>query len=248
MTPEETAKEILEEKFSDASVLLLAGSIVRGEGTRFSDLDLVVVYDNVERAWRESFLFRGWPVEAFVHDEETLNYFCHKIDAASAFASLPQMIIEGIVIKDTADLAAKLKDMARSIIEQGPPKLDSNDLNKRRYHITDLIDDMREPRSSAELMATGAQLLDVLGDFYLRANNMWSASGKTMFRKLAVADPQIEHQFQSAFHELFANANQAACIQLAEQIVQPHGGLLFDGFKSEAPPEWRLATVSANHD
>jgi len=64
-------------------VLLLAGSIVRGEGTPHSDLDLVVIFDRLPNAYRESFYFGDLPVEAFVHDPETLNYFLFEVDRSS---------------------------------------------------------------------------------------------------------------------------------------------------------------------
>ena len=54
------AKEILESKYSEARVLFLAGSIVRGEGTPHSDLDLVVIFDKLTNAYRESFHFQGF--------------------------------------------------------------------------------------------------------------------------------------------------------------------------------------------
>jgi len=69
------AKEIFESKYPEAKVIFLAGSIVRGEGTPYSDLDLVVIFDKLPAAYRESFYSQGLPVEAFVHDPETLNYF-----------------------------------------------------------------------------------------------------------------------------------------------------------------------------
>lgn len=65
--------EIRSTKYSEAKVIFLAGSIVRGEGTPDSDLDLVVVYEHLPNAYRESFYYGGFPVEAFVHDPQTLN-------------------------------------------------------------------------------------------------------------------------------------------------------------------------------
>lgn len=67
-TPEETALKIYREKFSDAKVIFLAGSVMRGEGTDFSDLDIVIVYESIEAAFRDSFSFDSWPIEVFVHD------------------------------------------------------------------------------------------------------------------------------------------------------------------------------------
>ena len=45
---------------------------MRGQATETSDLDLVVVYERLEAAYRESFVHGGWPIEVFVHDPETL--------------------------------------------------------------------------------------------------------------------------------------------------------------------------------
>ena len=67
-------------RYADAGAVFAAGSIVRGEGTPFSDLDLVIVYPQLERAYRESFRFDGLPVEAFVHDPATLEYFFTEVD------------------------------------------------------------------------------------------------------------------------------------------------------------------------
>ncbi len=49
------AEKIYKEKYSNSAFLILAGSIVRGEGTKTSDLDIVVIYDKLDFAYRESF-------------------------------------------------------------------------------------------------------------------------------------------------------------------------------------------------
>ena len=72
------ANAIRAERYPDAAVMFAAGSIVRGEGTAFSDLDLVIVHGRLDRAYRESFRYDRVPVEAFVHDPETLGTFFKK--------------------------------------------------------------------------------------------------------------------------------------------------------------------------
>ncbi len=46
ISPKNAAIEIYNERFPDAKVIFLAGSVIRGEGTAHSDLDLVVVYES----------------------------------------------------------------------------------------------------------------------------------------------------------------------------------------------------------
>lgn len=57
----EVARRIWRARYAEPRVVLLAGSVVRGEVTAYSDLDVLVVYERVEHAWRESFVAEGWP-------------------------------------------------------------------------------------------------------------------------------------------------------------------------------------------
>jgi predicted nucleotidyltransferase len=61
-TPAE-ALAIVTSRYEGAAFAFAAGSIMRGEGTRLSDIDLVVIYDHLEAARRESFIVVGIPVE-----------------------------------------------------------------------------------------------------------------------------------------------------------------------------------------
>ena len=81
----DVANEIRSNRYKDAEAVFAAGSIIRGEGTPFSDLDLVVVYAELRCAFRQSFRFGGYPVEAFVHDPATLEYFFVEVDRLAAY-------------------------------------------------------------------------------------------------------------------------------------------------------------------
>ena len=73
--PVEAARRIWRERYAEARVLFLAGSVLRGEATPASDLDLVVVYEQLPHAYREAFVYEGWPVESFVNDPETVGHY-----------------------------------------------------------------------------------------------------------------------------------------------------------------------------
>jgi len=233
------AKEILAHKFPDANVVFLAGSIVRGEGTPFSDLDLVVIFEKLSAAYRESFLFHNFPVEAFVHDPETLNYFLYEVDRPSGIPSLAQMILEGVEIPKPNQLSKSLKQLASSVMELGPPVLGEEELCRMRYNLTNLVDDIRQPHSKAELIAAGSELYEALAEFYFRANNMWSAKGKSIPRILNQANANLCLSYCTAFEELFTNGQPEKVIGLADEILTPAGGFLFGGYKIEAPANYR---------
>ena len=166
-------KEILQTKYPSAEFAFLAGSIVRGEATAFSDLDIVVIFENLPTAYRESFYFQGFPIETFVHTAETLNYF-FEMDAKSGVPSLQQMVAEGIEVPNKCELSENLKKLANEFLNN-PPQITKVEIRTFQYWINDLIDDIRQPRSKTELTATGTRLYEAISDCYLRINNQCSA-------------------------------------------------------------------------
>ncbi len=234
------SKKIIETKFPGCQIAFCAGSIIRGEGTATSDVDLVVVFPQLEKAWRESFLFEGFPVEAFVHDPSTLNYFFQESDAKTGVPSLPQMVLEGAVVYGNSKQAEALKLIAQRLIDAGPAVLTPEDIRNRIYGITDLVDDLKAPKSRAEAVGIGVRLYDALGDFILRSNRHWSGNGKQLSRALHRYMPESHATFVDAFEALFAKNDSQPVIRLAEKAAAPFGGLLFDGYRREAPSSWRL--------
>jgi hypothetical protein len=190
-------------------------------------------------AYRESFIHRGWPVETFVHDTETLNYFLQEADPASGVAAMPNMVHEGLEIPAPCELSQTLKRLAAGVLAAGPPALSEEELRSRRYFLTDKLDDIRHPCSEAELVATGAQMYDMAADFYLRSRGHWSARGKAIPRRLREVDADFAARFGEAFETLFGAKRSHAVVALVEEALAPFGGLLFDGYKLDAPFDQR---------
>jgi hypothetical protein len=230
---------IRSDRYQDADVVFAAGSIIRGEGTPFSDLDLVVVYAQLACAYRESFRFGGYPVDAFVHDRATLEYFFFEIDRPSGVPALPQMVVEGVEIPGPTALSRQLKQLASAVIDAGPPLLDTDTERRMRYIISDLVDDLRAPRSRDELIGAGTRLYEHLADYHLRRSGLWSGKGKAISRALRKGDAALGARYGDAFTILFSQGDPEAVIRLAEDLVRAAGGFLFEGYRSDAPQTWR---------
>lgn len=213
--------------------MFLGGSVMRGEATPASDLDIVVVYGRLPNAYREAFVYAGWPVEAFVHDAGTLEEF-FEADRRRGLPSLMSMVWEGVEVPRAGEFSEGLKRRARELLEAGPPPWDEEELMLRRYRLTDWVDDMRFPRSPEELVATGAWLYQDAAEFYFRARGMWSAHSKTIPRRLRAADADFAERFLRAFDALFADKRPDTAVALVEELLEPFGGLLFEGFRKEA--------------
>ncbi|HYH83834.1 MAG TPA: nucleotidyltransferase domain-containing protein [Pyrinomonadaceae bacterium] len=237
--PIEAARGIFRERYEGARVLFLAGSVMRGDGTPTSDLDIVVVYERLPNAYREAFTFEGWPVEAFVHDAETIERF-FEADRPRGLPAMLSMVLEGVEIPEAGEFSAELKRRASEIFEAGPTPLEEDEMHLRRFRLTDWVDDIRHPRSHEELVATGAYLYGDAADFFFRSRNLWSSHSKTIPRRLRAVDAAFAETFLRAFDALFVEKNNAPVIALVEELLAPFGGFLFDGFRKDALPEDRL--------
>jgi hypothetical protein len=220
-------------------VIFLAGSVMRGEGTPASDLDIVVVYEQLAVAYRESFTHGGWPVETFVNDAETLNYFLQESDPKTGVPSMANMVHEGREIPEASEFSQGLKRLAAATLAAGPPVWDAEDLRRARYMLTDWVDDIRCPRDDAELLAVGARLYEGVADFYLRSRTLWSAKGKAIPRRLREVDTAFAARFCEAFETLFTTKRPERVVALVAEMLEPFGGFLFDGYKLDADGDKR---------
>lgn len=234
------AEKIRDQFFPEASACMLAGSVVRGEATAYSDLDLVVVFERIENAQRQSFIFDGWPVEAFIHDPQTLEYFFREVDRPSGVPTLPNMVSDGIEIPRETKLGRLMKGLASRILEEGPIQWGQHERENSRYVISDMVEDIREPRNKAELRIVVSNLYSAIADHFLRSQNQWSAKGKNIPRRLMSFDPKFHRRFVEAFEAAFTSDDTTDVIRLCEHVLEPDGGFLFQGYTRDAPKEWRM--------
>lgn len=228
-----TAETILGERYPDALFAIVAGSILRGEGTPSSDIDLVVLHERLDGAWRESFTSGGFPVEAFVHDFETLNWFVDQ-DVAAGYPVLLDMVAGGTVVGKDIGRGEALQAEARAMLARGPGELNVGQRDGLRYQITDLLDDLMDARPTAEIRAIAAALHQPLCDLTLLGRRRWSGKGKWLPRLLQRLDPGLAQRFDDAFS--LAGAGQAdALVALAQDELARQGGALFDGDRRDAP-------------
>ena len=225
-------------RYPDADSLFLAGSIARGEATATSDLDLVVLFPFVERGFRESFVHRGWPVEVFAHDAETIEYYFIEMDRASGVGSMLWMVHDGIAVPRETALNRCIKARAAALLAAGPPAWTAEQTDYSRYTITGLLDDLSAPRNDDEYRAIVAALVHQIANHYLRARTQWGANSKMIPRRLANANGALAARFDLAVAAAF-RGEPVRLFEIADEILARDGGRLFDGYRSASDPAWR---------
>ncbi|MGM0422612.1 MAG: nucleotidyltransferase domain-containing protein [Pseudomonadota bacterium] len=233
-----SAQEFYDLHFADAACGFVAGSVMRGEGGQHSDIDLVVLYgDNFDDPRRESYSYKDIPIEVFIHNEQAQDYF-FDMDRRRGVNAMPSMVCEGVIIGANTELAERRKSIARKVTAQGPAPLSDSEHKRARYVITDLCDDLRDPRSRGEVLGILSALYPALGDFYLRAQNRWSGNGKSLIKRLQETDSAFAAEYERVFDQAFQDKFDPL-LQFTETTLAPFGGFHWAGDRQKASAEWR---------
>lgn len=228
----QAAKKFVESYFPNCEVAYLAGSVVRGEETESSDLDIIIFDSSVGDSYRQSLSEYDWPIEVFVHNMFTYkNFFKQNIDRARP--SLPQMCAEGIILRDTG-YASKIKNEALQLLKAGPTPWKTIEIEQARYHLTDLLNDLEGSTSPLEDLFIVSKLADLTHEFVLRVNGHWIGEGKWILRALKEYDEIFAEQFAKVFDEYYSGRSKAGVIHFVDEVIAPYGGRLFEGYSSHS--------------
>ncbi|MFD2655210.1 nucleotidyltransferase domain-containing protein [Gracilibacillus thailandensis] len=228
LSPREAAGKFIQNRFRNCQGALLAGSVIRGEATKTSDLDIVIFDRNIQSAYRESIIDLGWNIEIFVHNLTSYKDFFVS-DCESARPALPRMVVEGEVIIDKGIIAA-IKNEAKELLDKGPKKWSEETINTKRYFITDALDDLIGSLDRAESLFIVNKLAEQVSEFVLRTNNKWIGDSKWVIRSLKNYDEEFAERFVDAFDTFYKINHIDKIIMLVDEVLSPHGGRLFDGF------------------
>ncbi len=237
--PLPTIQKLIKERYPDPKAIFWAGSVSVNQGTSASDLDLVIVFEEVAHAYREAFIYDGWPIDAFIHDLDTLRYFCGKLEASDGKPALINMILQGQEILGQNSVSIEAKAIAGSALAKGPDALNQVQVDKERFLITDILDDIKSPKNKEEQIISAVHLFEPMLQFYFRATRKWTASGKSLIRLLKQENPELAEEWTTAFEGLVETGDAMAVETVVTKILEPHGGFLWAGFRSDAPADWK---------
>nr|WP_139186911.1 nucleotidyltransferase domain-containing protein [Sediminibacillus halophilus] len=225
------AKKFINKHFPDCQGALLAGSVVRGEATNTSDLDIVVFDSQYSSSYRESFVEFDWPIEVFVHNLQSYQVF-FQLDVERARPSMPRMVSEGLVLKDSSGLIDTIKKEAAALLAAGPKCWTATVIEQKRYFLTDTLDDFIGSTLREEDLVIANTLAQLTSEFYLRVNGQWEGASKWLIRTLRHYDSAFADRFTLAFDTFYRDSNKEKVIQLVDSMMEPYGGRLFAGFSS----------------
>jgi len=227
------ARRLVVEEYPDARAAWLGGSVVRGDASSTSDLDITVLLSGPPAPMRRSLEYGGWPVELFVHTEDSLAYFRNK-DQQRWQPTMMRLVGESIVLLDTDGSGARLQQECHAEVVAGPRALTTAELDLLRYTITNLLDDLADAATDDVRTAIASVLWQDAARLLLTGSRHWSGTGKGLLRELNAYDEQ--HGTDHARALLAGVRDTDALVEEVRGILDQYGGRLFAGFELAAQP------------
>lgn len=229
------ARRLVQERFPDAIQAWLSGSVVLGGATSTSDLDITVVRVAGE-VFRESLTYAGWAAEIFVHTPDSIRWFVAQ-DLERRQPSMARLVATGVPLLP-GEAGDQLRAECRAALDAGPRPLTREELESRRYGLTDLLDDLADAEPGPVGTAIAVAVWHETAELALATAGAWSGTGKWLMRELQAVDEQSGVDLPAALDRALRSAldgEPGPLTALADQTLDQVGGRLWAGFHQSAP-------------
>lgn len=227
------ARKLMNERWPAAIGGFAGGSILRGQGKPNSDIDLIVLLPQVERAEKWWLRKGGVPFDVFCHDEQTLRHFV-AADYAERHLVLLNIMAEAVLLGDALELR-KWQRYARAVMRKPLPPLDEAERMRWRYRLMDQLDDYEDAKCPLEQAAIACALYELLCDVLCLKANLPLGHGKWRGRLAKQADARAAWElWQALGHDLRHPAGKRL-LPLGRALLQNMGGPLAKPEVNPAP-------------
>jgi predicted nucleotidyltransferase len=211
--------------------VIAAGTIVRGNPARSSDLDLFVLHRAPERQRVQRF-FAGVPAEVFVNPPERVERYFQSEQRDGRLITA-HMLSTGFVVYDTDPVIEALRARATRVLES-PPDPSSDFLTQRRYVVATWLED------AEDVFEVDGDLCDTL--LYKAVDRaveyrFWAArQWQPRYKEILAALERLDTGFATQVRAFYRAADRHERLALARAIVsQSVGATGF--FEWESPVE-----------
>ncbi|MEU8771412.1 nucleotidyltransferase domain-containing protein [Streptomyces griseus] len=231
----ELARALVLERHPDARAAFLGGSVLTRRRTARSDLDVVVLLDGPPAPYRASLRYGDWPVELFVHTEESWHDFVTP-EIVRRNSPLLWMCADGALLLDADGTGARISDTAERLAAAGPPPVTATALEDARYALTDLLDDFGACTDAGERLFVVADLVRRSAELALLTHGTWLGGGKWLARRLEPVAPDLAARLDEAARAAL-RGEQAALTSVVTEVLDAAGGPVWEGYRRSGPRE-----------
>jgi hypothetical protein len=164
---------------------------------------------------------------------DSFNYFC-TTEIARRRSPLLHMCAHGVILFSNDDIAETRQRQARGLWAQGPPPLRPEELDEKRYRLSDLLDDYEGTHDDAELTFIVASLIEEAAELELSASGQWLGSGKWLARQLRQHDADLSSRLSDAAALALGKVERRSLSVVITEVLNRVGGPLSSGYRLDS--------------
>ncbi|MCK2031357.1 nucleotidyltransferase domain-containing protein [Microbacterium sp. KSW4-4] len=192
MDQAERIERFLVERYPRSRIAIVAGSTARGERTHTSDIDLLLIDDDLfaddaQVSEAATFEFEGETFEVFAYTAAGFETWANR-GIAQHRPVIVHMLVEGVPVRSGTGLD-DLRARWGAVLAAGPV-LEETESRIRRYVITDLLDDLGDATDPLEQRVVAGLLFERMAELMLLTDARWIGSGKWLPRRLRAWNPE----------------------------------------------------------
>lgn len=234
MDPIVVARAVVEERHPAARAAFVGGSVLTEHRTPMSDLDIVVLLHGTPAPYRESLQAGDWPVELFVHTDESWHAYVDR-EIRKRRSPLLWMCADSTLLFDVDGIGERLATEARKLALAGPPTTTPEEIEDFRYAITDLLDDLAGSADQGERLFIASELARRTGELALALADAWRGGGKWLARRLDATAPGLNARLHQAVREALDGQSEAL-VGVVDDVLAQAGGRLWAGYRRGGTP------------
>lgn len=179
--------------------------------------------------YRESLQYAGRPVEMSVHTEATWHAYIER-ELPTRRSPLLWMCADGLLLFDTDGLGARLAAQARTLTAAGPPPASAEEIDARRYAITDTLDDPAGRDDPRERLFIATELVRRTGEPVQAVSGSWGGGGKWLAHRLETTLPGLSTRLHHGLREVLDGRSEPL-VTVVDEVLRQVGGRLWVGYK-----------------
>ncbi len=145
------------------------------------------------------------------------------------------MCADGLLLFDTDGVGARLAAQARKLTAAGPHPVSGEEIDDRRYAITDLLDDLAGSSDPSECLFVATELVRRTGELALAASGSWGGGGKWLARRLEATAPGLSTRLHHGLQEVLAGRIEPLTA-VVDDVLGQVGGRLWAGYERAGAP------------
>lgn len=222
-------KKFSAEAFPDALCTFLGGSLLRGTGNNYSDVDIVFVCKKVDKCIHKSLVYEGLPIEYSLFDFETLDKKLER-DHAKNKCSLLHLLSTSLLIAN--DLESK-NLLLKKIKEQlaHPKSYSSEEITFLRYIVSDFLDDLRSAKDDPRIFGISMHIYPFIEELFFASHKAWRQGGKLLKETSEPLDREFYEELYSAYRVLMQDKEPNLLVNLLEALLEKDGGEIWAGYE-----------------